>query len=144
MIEDDVPETHHEEFVPNFYAPPPRASAADLAIVSRRTGSPEELQNEILETKARLQERSAALFAESEALAEPVAPPPVYAKPGFYRKSANQTESETSPNVELTGVTPEPEPEAKPDPEPAPSVIASGPAIRIRISSPTDGVYKNG
>lgn len=65
-----------------FYAPPPRSESAELAIVSQRSGSPEELAEEILTTKKRLAERSAAIFAEP---IPPVAPIP-YEKPGFYRK----------------------------------------------------------
>ena len=132
-VDDGLSDAHQEEFVPNFYAPPPRASAADLAIVSRRTGSPEELQAEILETKARLQERSEALFAESNGPAEP-APTPVFAKPGFYRKPANPSDSEVDSEASA----------APSEPQPAPAASGNGPAIRIRISSPTDGVFNNG
>ncbi|GAC1302140.1 MAG: hypothetical protein NVSMB19_11120 [Vulcanimicrobiaceae bacterium] len=66
-----------------FYAPPPRPDAADLAIVSTRTGSAEDLAADILATKQRLSERSVALFAEPVALAAPVE----YERPGFYRKA---------------------------------------------------------
>jgi len=64
-----------------FYAPPPRADASDLAIVSTRTGSPEDLAADILATKKRLSERSAAFFAAAPGH-EAVMPE----KPGFYRK----------------------------------------------------------
>lgn len=74
------PETPHVES--SFYAPPPRPDAGDLAIVSKRTGSPDELAAEILATKKRLAERSAAIFAEPK----PVTTPVVYQKPGFYRR----------------------------------------------------------
>ncbi len=66
----------------SFYAPPPRPDAADLAMVSQRSGSPEELAAEIIATKKRLAERSAALFVS----AKPVEAPVTYQKPGFYRK----------------------------------------------------------
>ncbi len=65
-----------------FYAPPPRPDAGELAIVSTRTGSAEDLAAEILATKKRLSERSAAFFAEPVSVALPAEPE----KPGFYRK----------------------------------------------------------
>jgi peptidoglycan/LPS O-acetylase OafA/YrhL len=146
--DDDLATAHDDDFVPTFYAPPPRPSAADLAIVSRRTGSPEELAAEILETKTRLQERSAALFAEPEPAAAQ-APPPVYAKPGFYRKPANQ--GETPMNVTHDNDTALPHHEAEayaqaPVDSTAPSAETTGSAIRIRISAsaPGDGKYFNG
>ncbi len=71
---------------PAFYAPAPRPDASDLAVVSRRTGSPEELAEEILATKKRLQDRSAAFFADPL----PVVAPIEYKKPGVYRKSASK------------------------------------------------------
>lgn len=138
--EDDLPEIHQEEFVPSFYAPPPRASAADLAIVSRRTGSPEELQNAILETKARLQERSAAIFAEDEAMRNPQ-PAPVFAKPGFYRKPAKQSVAGDDPaNLEpLTGgaVSGPPSDAAQGGVQPAAAVAAPvpGPTLKHTISA---------
>ncbi len=65
-----------------FYAPPPRGSG-DLAVVMQRTGSPEQLAAEILETKKRLAEQSAALFADPEP--EPVVPVREPERPpGFY------------------------------------------------------------
>ncbi len=65
-----------------FYAPPPRGSG-DLAVVMQRTGSPEQLAAEILETKKRLAEQSAALFADPEP--EPVIPVREPERtPGFY------------------------------------------------------------
>ena len=69
---------------PTFYAPAPRPDASNLAVVSQRTGSPEELAEEILATKKRLQDRSAAFFSDPK----PVAPRVASKKPGVYRKPA--------------------------------------------------------
>ncbi len=91
-VDEDEHETQ-EEFVPNFYAPPPRPGAADLAIVSRRTGSHEELAAEIAETKARLQERSAAMFGDLDTEFA-TASKPAFAKPGFYRKPPKHVDPE--------------------------------------------------
>lgn len=51
----------------DFYAPPTRSTAADLAVLSKRSGSPEDLAADILATKTRLTERSKALFADPHA-----------------------------------------------------------------------------
>lgn len=84
---------------PSFYAPPPRTNAADLAVVSQRTGSPEELAAEILATKKRLAERSAAIFAEP-------APPVVFEKPGVYRKSSNARQASKAAGTSVAERTP--------------------------------------
>ena len=65
-----------------FYAPAPRPDASNLTVVSQRTGSPEELAEEIVATKKRLQDRSAAFFAGPKPVETRVA----YKKPGVYRK----------------------------------------------------------
>jgi peptidoglycan/LPS O-acetylase OafA/YrhL len=78
----DTPEQEEQPQTTGFYAPPPRGSG-DLAVVMQRTGSPEQLAAEILETKKRLAEQSAALFADPEP--EPVVPPREPERsPGFY------------------------------------------------------------
>jgi len=71
----------------DFYAPPPRSNG-ELAVVSMRTGSPEELAAEILETKKRLSDRSSAIFAEAEPQPEPEPAALPVLKPGFYRREA--------------------------------------------------------
>ena len=76
------PETYDDKLMEGFYAPPPRALPADLAVVSKKSGTPEELAAEILETKKRLSERSAQIFSEPKA-------EPVFEKPGFYRRPTN-------------------------------------------------------
>jgi peptidoglycan/LPS O-acetylase OafA/YrhL len=76
------PEIYDDKLMDGFYAPPPRALPADLAVVSKKSGTPEELAAEILETKKRLSERSALIFSEPKA-------EPVFEKPGFYRKPTN-------------------------------------------------------
>ena len=157
-MSDVTPLEHQEEFVPDFYAPPPRPTVADLAIVSRRTGSPDELAAEILETKARLQERSAELFGD---IATPP-PPQVFAKPGFYRKQAadanlpfEDVEDPFAPTAAPPARAPQPEPQREDVYQSAASVIAepisvtqavpatavppNGQAIRIRITAPSDG-----
>jgi hypothetical protein len=71
-----------------FYAPPPRSDApseGELAVVETRTGSPEDLRAEILETKKRLSDRSTAIFEGTDT---PAAPPEAPLKPGFYRRPA--------------------------------------------------------
>jgi peptidoglycan/LPS O-acetylase OafA/YrhL len=69
-----------------FYAPPPR-SDGELAVVSTRTGSSEDLAAEIMETKKRLSDRSTAIFDEAEhGPSEPPPPPEPALKPGFYRR----------------------------------------------------------
>ncbi len=149
-MNDDASLQHQEEFVPGFYAPPPRPTVADLAIVSRRTGSPDELAAEILETKARLQERSAELFGD-------IATPQVFAKPGFYRKKAAEAnlpfenvedpfEGSSAPASRARGrqdvyqsaanVAAESAPGGQAPPTSAPP---NGQAIRIRITAPGDG-----
>lgn len=87
---------------PSFYAPAPRPDASDLAIVSQRTGSPEELAEEILATKKRLQDRSAAFFAEPKAVETPVE----YKKPGVYRRPATIALGTTSDAKHATGMPP--------------------------------------
>ncbi len=73
-----------------FYAPLPRPDATGLAVVSQRSGSPDDLAAEILAMKKRLQDRSAALFAD------PTPSAPAYQKPGFYRKPAPAIASATA------------------------------------------------
>ncbi len=141
-VTDETALDHQEEFVPDFYAPPPRPTVADLAIVSRRTGSPDELAAEILETKARLQERSAEIFGEI------ATPPQVFAKPGYYRKKAAEAnlpfEDIDDPFASPSGAPPRRVDERKDVYESAANVAAepepNGQAIRIRITSPGDGV----
>jgi peptidoglycan/LPS O-acetylase OafA/YrhL len=48
----------------NFYTPPPRPSPAEVAVMSMRSGSADELAAEIREAKRRLGERSAILLAD--------------------------------------------------------------------------------
>jgi peptidoglycan/LPS O-acetylase OafA/YrhL len=139
-VEGDAAHDHQEEFVPDFYAPPPRPTVADLAIVSRRTGSPDELAAEILETKARLQERSAEIFGEI------ATPPQVYAKPGFYRKQAAESnlpfEDVEDPFESASAGKPrghDPSP-ASQTPPPSPGQ-PGGQAIRIRITGAGDGGF---
>jgi len=89
-----------------FYAPPPRAEKGDLAIVATRSGSPEELVAEILETKRRLAERTAVIFGDEpepvEAYMEPEPEPeaPTYERPGFYRKPTTSVPPPQAPFVE--------------------------------------------
>lgn len=78
-VETEIAQTHAEVA---FYAPPPRPDTRELAIVSTRTGSAGELAAEILATKKRLSQRSAAFFDEPAPAGRPIA----YEKPGFYRK----------------------------------------------------------
>jgi peptidoglycan/LPS O-acetylase OafA/YrhL len=77
--EPDVPD---ERLAEGFYAPPPRALPADLAVVSKKSGTAEELAAEILETKKRLSERSTMIFTDPSH-------DPNYEKPGFYPRSTN-------------------------------------------------------
>lgn len=69
-----------------FYAPPPR-SDGELAVVETRTGSPEDLAAEIMETKKRLSDRTTAIFEGTDAPTPEPAPAPAL-KPGFYRRPA--------------------------------------------------------
>jgi hypothetical protein len=69
-----------------FYAPPPR-SDGELAVVETRTGSPEDLAAEIMETKKRLSDRTTAIFEGTDAPPPEPAPAPAL-KPGFYRRPA--------------------------------------------------------
>lgn len=80
-LDAEVTEPHVEV---DFYAPPPRPEAGDLAVVSTRTGSAEDLAAEMLATKKRLSERSAAFFSHQPIAIAAVAEPE---KPGFYRKT---------------------------------------------------------
>ncbi len=96
-------ESASPQLATSFYAPPPRPDAADLAMVSQRSGSPEELAAEIIATKKRLAERSTALFAD----AKPVEAPVAYQKPGFYRKpGANELASASATAPALTPAEP--------------------------------------
>lgn len=112
-----------------FYAPPPRPDAADLAVVSTRTGSAEDLAAEILATKKRLSERSAAFFAEPIALPAPE-------KPGFYRKPKS-TESPSMTTATATTATTEPTEQTANTATAEPSVPESSvqrQAIKMRIN----------
>jgi peptidoglycan/LPS O-acetylase OafA/YrhL len=125
-----------------FYAPPPRSNG-DLAVVSMRTGSAEDLAAEILETKKRLADRSTAIFAEAEAVAaepEPEVEAEPVLKPGFYRRptadkpaaalSAPKPVAPAKPVVPLASVTPTPiEPHAPP-------AVREQPGISLSFESP--------
>jgi peptidoglycan/LPS O-acetylase OafA/YrhL len=87
---------------PSFYTPAPRPDARDLAVVSQRTGSPAELAEEILATKKRLQDRSAAFFDGPK----PVEAPVEYKKPGFYRKPASKVLGTTLESKDVTRALP--------------------------------------
>jgi hypothetical protein len=123
-----------------FYAPPPRSNG-DLASVSMRTGSAEDLAAEILETKKRLSDRSSEIFAENEA---PPAPEPepepveTVLQPGFYRRPPAEKTAATAqpaaaqaapaPKPPLVTISPPPQaaqsPAARPLPPPAPRETA--------------------
>jgi peptidoglycan/LPS O-acetylase OafA/YrhL len=111
-----------------LYAPPPRSAAGDLATVSTRSGSPEELAAEILETKKRLSDRSSAIFADAYPIElppeEPVAPPEPVLKPGFYRRSAD-TKAAPAAQAPAPVFTPDPAPAATPAPRSAQPVPIS-------------------
>ncbi len=138
------PESYDSRLLEGFYAPPPRSLPSDMAVVSQKSGTPEELAAEILETKKRLSERSALIFSEVKA-------EPVFEKPGFYRKPSNGVKPHEEPQLDVrrltgTGTTfdpidfstlklapppfpdavatiehePIPEPPAAPEPEPEP------------------------
>jgi peptidoglycan/LPS O-acetylase OafA/YrhL len=89
---------------PSFYAPPPRPASGDLAVVSMRSGSPEDLAAEIMEMKKRLSDRSSALFAEADA-SEPGSVPAavnaedLYVKPGFYRRPQGLANGAATPGA---------------------------------------------
>ncbi len=82
-----------------FYAPPPRP-AAEIPVFSTRTGSADDLAAEILQTKARLGELSAAVLDPEPRPAPPDTDP--YAKPGFYRRPPQTV---TSSGARLTTTT---------------------------------------
>ena len=108
-----------------LYAPPPRSTAGDLATVSTRSGSPEELAAEILETKKRLSDRSSAIFADAYPVEpppeEPVAPPEPVLKPGFYRRSATPAAVlAAQASAPVSPPEPAPAPRAPQAAEPAP------------------------
>jgi peptidoglycan/LPS O-acetylase OafA/YrhL len=113
------------EVDPSFYAPPPRPAGGDLAIVSMRSGSPQDLAAEIMEMKKRLSERSNELFAEAaapepEPEAEPVATVEPFAKPGFYRRQPAAPAPAPAPAPAAASVPPPPGPPSPPAPAPAP------------------------
>jgi hypothetical protein len=139
-----------------FYAPPPRSNG-DLAVVSMRTGSAEDLAAEILETKKRLADRSTAIFAEAEAVvAEPepeVAPEPVL-KPGFYRRPAAEKAAAAVPlpkpvapapvahtPVPFASATPPPVEPQLPSAPPAPAAPREQPGISLSFESPAYDHY---
>lgn len=78
-VEAEIAHAHAEV---EFYAPPPRP-VGDLAIVSTRTGSAEDLAAEMIATKKRLSDRSDAFFSGATVALSTSAEPE---KPGFYRK----------------------------------------------------------
>lgn len=122
-----VPEFEAEtpQLEPSFYAPPPRPDAGDLAVVSRRTGSADELAAEIQATKKRLAERSLEIFADPK----PVVAPTVYQKPGFYRKPQTKaiSSSQAPPSVEE-----QPEPSyASPVPPAIPLLDTTPSGVRV-------------
>jgi peptidoglycan/LPS O-acetylase OafA/YrhL len=92
--EPDIPD---ERLAEGFYAPPPRALPADLAVVSKKSGTAEELAAEILETKKRLSERSTMIFTDPSH-------DPNYEKPGFYPRSKNGAKNGAKNGVK-NGVT---------------------------------------
>ncbi|MBD5605456.1 MAG: hypothetical protein IAI48_10240, partial [Candidatus Eremiobacteraeota bacterium] len=64
----------------------PRPAAGELAVLSTRTGSPEDLAAEIVETKRRLIERGASVPRHAEPLEEPAHLEADLDRPGFYRR----------------------------------------------------------
>jgi peptidoglycan/LPS O-acetylase OafA/YrhL len=88
------PEKADEKVLADFYAPPPRALPADLAVVSKKSGTAEELAAEILETKKRLSVRSAQILSEPRA-------EDGFEKPGFYRKPAHANGAPHEPTVDM-------------------------------------------
>jgi peptidoglycan/LPS O-acetylase OafA/YrhL len=77
-----------------LYAPPPRPAPVNLAVLSTRTGSADDLAAEIMETKRRLTERTAAYFTPerepalepaADAASEPAGDP--FEKPGVYKRA---------------------------------------------------------
>jgi peptidoglycan/LPS O-acetylase OafA/YrhL len=120
------PERDAEEPVDqDLYAPPPRSAAGDLATVSTRSGSPEELAAEILETKKRLSDRSSAIFADAYPVEpppeEPAAPAEPVLKPGFYRRS---TPTKAAPAAQAQPPRPVPAPTPRHE-EPIPISVDS-------------------
>jgi peptidoglycan/LPS O-acetylase OafA/YrhL len=131
-----------------FYAPPPRSNG-DLAVVSMRTGSAEDLAAEILETKKRLADRSSAIFAEAEAVVaepEPEIPAEPVLKPGFYRRPAAEKPAAAVPLPKPAGpapAAPMPAPLASVTPAPVepqrpiePPVSREQPGISLSFESP--------
>jgi hypothetical protein len=119
-----------------FYAPPPRSNG-DLAVVSMRTGSAEELAAEILETKKRLADRSTAIFAEAEAAAaapEPEVPAEPVLKPGFYRRPVAEQPAASVPAPKH--VTPMPAVPAAPVAVPMASVTPAPIESQRPVESP--------
>ncbi len=88
------PEKYDDKLMGGFYAPPPRALPADLAVVSKKSGTAEELAAEILETKKRLSERSAQILSEPKSEA-------AFEKPGFYRKPIREESAPEEPTVDM-------------------------------------------
>jgi peptidoglycan/LPS O-acetylase OafA/YrhL len=150
IASDDAADVEDAAVDTEFYAPPRRAGG-DLAIVATRSGSPEDLAADILETKRRLSDRTSAIFAEAMPEEQPQAPqpppppppPPAFEKPGFYRRSAPTAGSAPKATV----VLPPPElqrtaqavaaPPPPPRPAHAPSAAYQEPApISISFQSP--------
>jgi peptidoglycan/LPS O-acetylase OafA/YrhL len=134
-----VPEpTTHAEVDATFYAPPPRPASGDLAVVSMRSGSPEDLAAEIMEMKKRLSDRSTEIFAEAappepEPEPVPVEPEEPYAKPGFYRRPpAPVPGAQTAPAAQANPAMQTPQ--QAPQPQPAAPVP---PAPRVASNSET-------
>jgi peptidoglycan/LPS O-acetylase OafA/YrhL len=119
----------HEQVDPSFYAPPPRSESGDLASVSTRSGSAEDLAAEIMDMKKRLSDRSSAIFAESdEPEPEPVAvEPEPYERPGFYRRSADAAARTTTAPPDAPPPSPQQRPQPAP-PRPEPKRAAAPPA----------------
>ena len=113
-----------------FYAPPPRPVAGDLAMFSTRSGSAEDLAAEILATKRRLTEQSSTFFT-SEPEPDIVSEADRFEKPGFYRRTANPrpalTQGVKAPQRSLppAATIAVPPPPAAPEPEAVPA--ESGP-----------------
>jgi len=135
----------------DFYAPPRRETGnlGDLAIVATRSGSPEQLAAEILETKRRLSDRSSAIFAGTDDQPQtpeppPPPPPPAFEKPGFYRRSAPSSSDAKLPAAHaapqpLRTVAPAAAPAAAPVARPvqaAPAVYEEPAPISISFQAP--------
>jgi len=138
----EIEEPSDEAVDTQFYAPPPRSENGELAIVSTRSGSPEELAADILETKRRLADRSAAIFGDAMPEPEqgppeppPPPPPPAFEKPGFYRKTP--AKAAASVPVAPAPATAAPAPAAPAALAPAPAAPAqSAPAPTAPSLSP--------